>query len=98
MGIEGTYTLECDDPNTRGRPCWVQKVRGGKDLFVFAQACKPDEKSFPSVETMLMQGTAKALSEYGKKKVLARLVHVDGQEVIEWLDGTGVTWVKSPRP
>ena len=95
-----TYELRSNSPEIDGRPCWIQKVRNSKNLYILAQACKPTEKRFPHVETMLISLSPDGkLAEYGSKDTLGLLTDATtpngkSRSVIEWIDGTNVTWVE----
>lgn len=103
MGVKlaKKYILQSSCADADGRPCWVQKVRKSKNLYIFAQACKPAEKNFPCVETMLVSVSSKGeITEYGKDEVLGKIAEVsaaNGRKLraIKWVDGTDVTWIET---
>ena len=100
MSIPERFSLECDDPDLQGRPCWLQEVAGSSGLYIAAQAKKPEEDGFPHVQTLLVTISADGeISEYGREEVLG--VFTTGTDslgkerrAIQWVDGTGVTWVE----
>jgi hypothetical protein len=96
-----SYRLSSNSPDINGRPCWVQKVRKAENLYIFSQACKPDEKNFPYIQSFLVSvSPAGDLTEYGDDKVLGRISMTqeggESRPTIEWVDGTNVTWIADP--
>ena len=93
------YQLQSNSVDTNGRPCWVQKVSRSKDLYICLQACKPCEKLFPYVQSLLVSVSPEGeLTEYGSGKVLARITEVtlengEARGAIMWIDGTNVVWI-----
>lgn len=93
------YRLRSTSSASDGRPCWVQKVRKAKDLFVFLQACRPDEEGFPYVQALLVSVSPDGkIREYGTEEILAKTKRWkldDGRntDAIEWVDGTDVFWI-----
>ena len=84
-----------------GRPCWIQKVQGSKDLYIAAQAMKPGEKGFPCVHTLLVIITVNGeIINYSDNELLGHLetgTNESGkqQNSIEWTDGSDVSWIET---
>ena len=96
------YSLRSPGNSAHGRPCWLQAVPGSKGLFIASQAKRPDERGFPLVQSMLVEVSKTGeIRAYKSATVIARLKACksgDGrQRAIEWIDGSGVSWVERIR-